>query len=87
MDQTNQERRINLYISLYLFFNCISAASVLTSNTCQLQGRFRLNSVYQGGDVILGGLFQVHFFSFPRSELQNRTRTAILRKVSPEAEI
>ncbi len=66
MDQTNQEMRINLYISLYLFFNCISAASVLTSNTCQLQGRFRLNSVYQDGDVILGGLFQVHFFTvFP----------------------
>ncbi|KAF4101516.1 hypothetical protein G5714_017948 [Onychostoma macrolepis] len=41
-------------------------ASVLTSDTCQLQGRFRLNSMYQDGDVILGGLFQVHFFTvFP----------------------
>ncbi|XP_058608204.1 extracellular calcium-sensing receptor-like [Onychostoma macrolepis] len=57
---------ITLYISLHLFFNGISAASVLTSDTCQLQGRFRLNSMYQDGDVILGGLFQVHFFTvFP----------------------
>uniref|UniRef100_A0A672N3W8 Extracellular calcium-sensing receptor-like n=2 Tax=Sinocyclocheilus grahami TaxID=75366 RepID=A0A672N3W8_SINGR len=57
---------ITLYISLYLSFNCISAASLLRSDTCQLQGHFRLNGVYQDGDVILGGLFQVHFFTvFP----------------------
>ncbi|XP_016418230.1 extracellular calcium-sensing receptor-like [Sinocyclocheilus rhinocerous] len=57
---------ITLYISLYLSVNCISAASVLRSDTCQLQGHFRLNGVYQDGDVILGGLFQVHFFTvFP----------------------
>ncbi|XP_051727337.1 extracellular calcium-sensing receptor-like isoform X1 [Ctenopharyngodon idella] len=57
---------ITLYIFLFLSFNCISAASIFRSGTCQLQGRFKLNGMYQDGDVILGGLFQVHFFTvFP----------------------
>ncbi|XP_048025593.1 extracellular calcium-sensing receptor-like [Megalobrama amblycephala] len=57
---------ITLCIFLYLSFNCISAASIFRSGTCQLQGRFKLNGMYQDGDVILGGLFQVHFFTvFP----------------------
>ncbi|XP_067245241.1 extracellular calcium-sensing receptor-like [Chanodichthys erythropterus] len=57
---------MTLYITLYLSFNCISADSVLRSGTCQLQGRFKLNGMYQDGDFILGGLFHVHFFTvFP----------------------
>ncbi|KAK2894871.1 hypothetical protein Q8A67_012100 [Cirrhinus molitorella] len=41
-------------------------ASIFRSGTCQLQGRFKLNGMYQDGDVILGGLFEVHFFTvFP----------------------
>ncbi|KAK7160622.1 hypothetical protein R3I93_008315 [Phoxinus phoxinus] len=40
--------------------------SILRSGTCQLQGHFKLNGMYQDGDVILGGLFHVHFFTvFP----------------------
>ncbi|XP_059420784.1 extracellular calcium-sensing receptor-like isoform X1 [Carassius carassius] len=47
-------------------------ASILRPHTCQLQGRFRLNGLYQDGDVILGGLFDVHLFTvFP--ELSFRT--------------
>ncbi|XP_026087076.1 extracellular calcium-sensing receptor-like isoform X2 [Carassius auratus] len=47
-------------------------ASILRPHTCQRQGRFRLNGVYQDGDVILGGLFDVHLFTvFP--ELSFRT--------------
>ncbi|XP_039504159.1 extracellular calcium-sensing receptor-like [Pimephales promelas] len=57
---------VTLYVSLYLSFNDISVASIVRSGTCQLQGRFKLNGMYQDGDVILGGLFQVHFFTvFP----------------------
>ncbi|XP_051580758.1 extracellular calcium-sensing receptor-like [Myxocyprinus asiaticus] len=54
------------YICLYLLFNCISAASILSTGTCQLQGRFKLNGMYQDGDLLLGGLFEVHFLTvFP----------------------
>ncbi|KAL1256609.1 hypothetical protein QQF64_012154 [Cirrhinus molitorella] len=61
-----REMWITLNICLYLSFNCISAASIFRSGTCQLQGRFKLNGMYQDGDVILGGLFEVHFFTvFP----------------------
>ncbi|NP_001077346.1 olfactory receptor CQ19 precursor [Danio rerio] len=55
-----------LNISIYLIFNFIMSASILGSNTCQLQGHFRLNEMYHDGDVILGGLFEVDFLTvFP----------------------
>uniref|UniRef100_A0A8C1YRT5 Olfactory receptor C family, q19 n=1 Tax=Cyprinus carpio TaxID=7962 RepID=A0A8C1YRT5_CYPCA len=65
---------ITLNICLYLSFNFISAAyfSKLKTGTCQLQGHFRLNRMYQDGDVIFGGLFEVDFLTvFP--ELSFRT--------------
>ncbi|XP_051952881.1 extracellular calcium-sensing receptor-like [Xyrauchen texanus] len=63
---------ITLCICLCVPINCISAASFSSSGTCQLQGRFKLNGMYQEGDVILGGLFEVHFLTvFP--ELSFRT--------------
>ncbi len=67
-----RETWIAVNICLYLSFKCIFAASIHRSGTCQLQGRFKLNGIYQDGDVILGGLFEVHFFTvFP--ELSFRT--------------
>ncbi|XP_050991311.1 extracellular calcium-sensing receptor-like [Labeo rohita] len=63
---------IALKVCLYLLFNFISADSELRSVTCQLQGHFRLNGMYQDGDVIFGGLFEVDFLTvFP--ELSFRT--------------
>ncbi|XP_058607312.1 extracellular calcium-sensing receptor-like [Onychostoma macrolepis] len=60
-----------LIISLYLPLDCLSAASIFRSGTCQLQRHFRLNGVYQDGDVILGGLFEVHFFTvFPEQSFR-----------------
>ncbi|KAL1256614.1 hypothetical protein QQF64_012159 [Cirrhinus molitorella] len=63
---------ITLNFCLYLSFTFILAASELRSGTCQLQGHFRLNGMYQDGDVIFGGLFEVDFLTvFP--ELSFRT--------------
>uniref|UniRef100_G3P7U3 G-protein coupled receptors family 3 profile domain-containing protein n=1 Tax=Gasterosteus aculeatus aculeatus TaxID=481459 RepID=G3P7U3_GASAC len=40
--------------------------SNLHSISCQLQGQFHLNGMHKAGDVVLGGLFEIHFFSvFP----------------------
>ncbi|KAK2912393.1 hypothetical protein Q8A73_006506 [Channa argus] len=45
-----------------------SASKVLSScpSSCKLRRKFRLNELYKPGDVVLGGLFEVHFTSvFP----------------------
>ncbi|XP_016361463.1 extracellular calcium-sensing receptor-like [Sinocyclocheilus anshuiensis] len=61
---------ITLNICLYLSFNYITATFI--SDSCQLQGRFKLNGMYQVGDFIIGGLFEVqHLKVFP--ELTFRT--------------
>ncbi|XP_020359373.2 extracellular calcium-sensing receptor-like [Oncorhynchus kisutch] len=50
--------------SLSLLLNYSSALS--TSSSCRLREHFSLNGMYQKGDVILGGLFEVHYFTvFP----------------------
>ncbi|XP_018555899.1 extracellular calcium-sensing receptor-like [Lates calcarifer] len=38
-------------------------SSPLYSSSCQLQGEFHLNGMHKTGDVVLGGLFVIHFFS------------------------
>ncbi|XP_056334492.1 extracellular calcium-sensing receptor-like [Danio aesculapii] len=58
-------------ICLYLSFSCNSVASIFRSGSCQLQGRFRLNGMFQKGDLILGGLFEVHFLTvFPEQSFR-----------------
>ncbi|XP_045559375.1 extracellular calcium-sensing receptor [Salmo salar] len=50
--------------SLSLLMNNSSASS--SSSSCRLREQFSLNGMYQKGDVILGGLFEVHYFTvFP----------------------
>ncbi|XP_041796575.1 extracellular calcium-sensing receptor-like [Chelmon rostratus] len=53
------------FILLYCYFSS-AVSTPLSSSTCQLLGQFHLNGMHKAGDVVLGGLFQVHFFSvFP----------------------
>uniref|UniRef100_A0A667X698 G-protein coupled receptors family 3 profile domain-containing protein n=1 Tax=Myripristis murdjan TaxID=586833 RepID=A0A667X698_9TELE len=40
-----------------------SNVSSSVSSSCQLQGQFHVNRIHKTGDVVLGGLFTVHFFS------------------------
>uniref|UniRef100_A0A4W5RHZ6 Receptor ligand binding region domain-containing protein n=1 Tax=Hucho hucho TaxID=62062 RepID=A0A4W5RHZ6_9TELE len=64
---------INLYLSIIMMLNSSSLSLVLnyssassSSSTCRLREQFSLNGMYQKGDVILGGLFEVHYFTvFP----------------------
>uniref|UniRef100_A0A3B4YNJ7 Extracellular calcium-sensing receptor-like n=2 Tax=Seriola lalandi dorsalis TaxID=1841481 RepID=A0A3B4YNJ7_SERLL len=52
--------------SLLLMLLCSyfsSAASSPLYSSCQLQGQFHLNGMHRAGDVVLGGLFEIHFFS------------------------
>ncbi|XP_058490668.1 extracellular calcium-sensing receptor-like [Solea solea] len=47
-----------------MLYFCFTSAvsSSLYSSSCQLQRQFNLNEMYKPGDVILGGIFGLHFF-------------------------
>ncbi|KAG7497351.1 extracellular calcium-sensing receptor-like [Solea senegalensis] len=46
-----------------MLFSCFSSTlSSLYSSSCQLRGQFDLNGMHKPGDVILGGIFKLHFF-------------------------
>ncbi|KAL3991747.1 KN motif and ankyrin repeat domain-containing protein [Sarotherodon galilaeus] len=57
----------NNLVMLVLLYSCVtsSASSLQFSFSCQLQGQFHLNEMHKAGDLVLGGLFQVHFTSIP----------------------
>uniref|UniRef100_A0AAX7SX15 G-protein coupled receptors family 3 profile domain-containing protein n=2 Tax=Astatotilapia calliptera TaxID=8154 RepID=A0AAX7SX15_ASTCA len=55
---------ILMHMLFFFFFG--GGASSLSSSSCHSRGQFHLNSMQKSGDLILGGLFEVHFFSiFP----------------------
>uniref|UniRef100_A0A3B3TML8 G-protein coupled receptors family 3 profile domain-containing protein n=1 Tax=Poecilia latipinna TaxID=48699 RepID=A0A3B3TML8_9TELE len=60
-------KRPSLFVVLLLHSGAFSSVpSSLFPSSCLLQGQFHLNGMHKAGDLILGGLFQVHFFSvFP----------------------
>ncbi|KAL3991761.1 elongation factor G [Sarotherodon galilaeus] len=54
----------NLVLVILLYSNFSYAlSSSLFPSSCQLWGQFRLNEMHKSGDIILGGLFPVHFYS------------------------
>ncbi|XP_041850818.1 extracellular calcium-sensing receptor-like isoform X4 [Melanotaenia boesemani] len=55
-----------LMLVLFEYAFSSTASSSHFSSTCELQGQFHLNGMHKAGDVVLGGLFQIHFFTtFP----------------------
>uniref|UniRef100_A0A672GBI3 G-protein coupled receptors family 3 profile domain-containing protein n=1 Tax=Salarias fasciatus TaxID=181472 RepID=A0A672GBI3_SALFA len=46
-------------IVLYVLFPCLCLSSLLP--LCKLQRKFLLNELHRPGDVVLGGLFEVHY--------------------------
>ncbi|XP_061638426.1 extracellular calcium-sensing receptor-like [Phyllopteryx taeniolatus] len=65
------------------FFSCLllthfslsSLSSSSNSTSCKLRRHFQVNEVHQPGDVVLGGLFEVHFKSvFPEQTFTSEPR-------------
>uniref|UniRef100_A0A4W6FDG9 G-protein coupled receptors family 3 profile domain-containing protein n=1 Tax=Lates calcarifer TaxID=8187 RepID=A0A4W6FDG9_LATCA len=54
---------INLFLLLIYCYFSSAVTSPLYFSSCQLQGQFHLNGIHKDGDVVLGGLFGIHFFS------------------------
>lgn len=52
-----------MYFILLDFYICSALSSPIYSPSCHLLGQFHLNRMHKAGDVILGGLFQIHLFS------------------------
>lgn len=58
------------YLLMFICLLMILLSSFLESSfppsSCKLQNKFNLNGIHRPGDVILGGLFEVHYSSvFP----------------------
>uniref|UniRef100_W5LLL8 Olfactory receptor C family, q14 n=1 Tax=Astyanax mexicanus TaxID=7994 RepID=W5LLL8_ASTMX len=76
-DAEESERAMCLVSCIYLYMvwsslaflslsTPLSPGSAPGSGSCELRGHFKLNGMHQDGDVILGGLFEVHFLTvFP----------------------
>lgn len=58
---------ISLHLFVYLMYSHLySVESSRLYSSCQIQEQFALNGMHKAGDVVLGGLFEIHFFSvFP----------------------
>ncbi len=68
-----------LYICLFLSCNYIYVALMATSGTCKLQGHFTLNGMYQEGDLLIGGLFEIQRYLKAFPELSFRTEPELPR--------
>lgn len=49
-----------------ILFSFLQPISLAVSSSCELWKRFYLNGLQKTGDVVLGGLFEVHYsFAYP----------------------
>lgn len=52
-----------VYLNLLLFSSFFFSMSSSLSSSCKLRRQFHLNGLHKAGDVILGGLVEVHYTS------------------------
>lgn len=63
-----------LFIFLYLMYNKHGSAAVL--DNCVFMGEEDKNSLYEDGDVVIGGLFPLHYSPvFSRSTYKEKPKT------------
>ncbi|XP_058607526.1 extracellular calcium-sensing receptor-like [Onychostoma macrolepis] len=70
-----------MWVILYVFLSCnyIYVALMATSGTCKLKGHFTLNGMYQDGDLLIGGLFEIQRYLKVFPELSFRTEPKLPR--------
>lgn len=55
-----------LFIPIMFFFSSLYSSTSFFPSSCKLWRKFYLNEMHKPGDVVLGGLFEVHYSSvFP----------------------
>ena len=55
---------LRVYLILFFFsFFSLCSASFSFPPSCKLRRKFHLNEMHMPGDVVLGGLFEVHYTS------------------------
>ncbi|XP_035536388.1 vomeronasal type-2 receptor 1-like [Morone saxatilis] len=69
---------------IWLFFSSsslyIASPSFSSSSSCKLRRKFQLNEVHKPGDVVLGGLFEVHYTSvFPEQTFTSEPQQPICK--------
>ncbi|XP_051252465.1 extracellular calcium-sensing receptor-like isoform X2 [Dicentrarchus labrax] len=69
---------------IWLFFSSsslyIASPSSLSSSSCKLRRKFQLNEAHKPGDVVLGGLFEVHYTSvFPEQTFTSEPQQPICK--------
>uniref|UniRef100_A0A671YAV3 G-protein coupled receptors family 3 profile domain-containing protein n=1 Tax=Sparus aurata TaxID=8175 RepID=A0A671YAV3_SPAAU len=60
-----------MYFTLLYSYISSVVSSPIYSSSCRLQGQFHLNEMHKAGDVVLGGIFRIHFFSVLSGKQQN----------------
>nr|XP_023648436.1 extracellular calcium-sensing receptor-like [Paramormyrops kingsleyae] len=68
----------------HLSLMILSAASAAPPATCRPWGRFRLNGLRRPGDVVFGGLFEVHFLTvFPELSFTSEPEQPRCERLDP----
>uniref|UniRef100_A0A3Q2Q0Q4 Extracellular calcium-sensing receptor-like n=1 Tax=Fundulus heteroclitus TaxID=8078 RepID=A0A3Q2Q0Q4_FUNHE len=71
---------LNIYPLLSVYFLFIYYVSFSLPLTCNLRRQFYLNKMHKSGDVVLGGLFEVHYTSvFPELTFKSEPQQPICK--------
>jgi len=71
---------LHTYVLLSFYFIFLYHVSFSLPSACKLRRRFHLNEMHKPGDVVLGGLFEVHYTSvFPEQTFTTEPQQPICK--------